>query len=377
MKPMTVVQILPALEAGGVERCTLETARALVAAGHRSIVISSGGGLVAQLQREGSEHYSLPVKSKSLFSLLQVAPLRRLLFTLQADILHARSRVPAWLAWLAWRKMPAAMRPRFVTTVHGLHSVSAYSAIMVKGEAVIAGSDTVRRYITTHYPQCPPARIQLIPEGVDPAEFPYGHQPTADWLQQWRQDFPELAGKTVLALPGRLTRLKGHAVFLRLIAALRQDFPQVHGLIIGGAEAKKTAYAAELKAKVQQAGLSAQISFCGHRRDMQDVLSQCDLLFSLSTQAETFGRTVLEALRSGKPVLGWDQGGVGDILRVCYPQGRIAVNDEAALLAATRAWLAAPDQPAPSQAFLLSRMCDDTLALYARLAADHNHPHIA
>ncbi|MES2919243.1 MAG: glycosyltransferase family 4 protein [Pseudomonadota bacterium] len=374
---LTVVQLLPALQAGGVERCTLETARALVAAGHRSIVISSGGRLVEQLLREGSEHVTLPVERKSLFTLLQVAPLRRLLRQLRPDIVHARSRVPAWVAWLAWRKLSAAERPRFVTTVHGLHSVSPYSAIMARGEAVIAGSGTVQRYILDHYPQCPPERIRLIPEGVDPAEFPYDFQPGDAWLARWRQQFPELAGKTVLALPGRLTRLKGHATFIELLRSLAAVHPQVHGLIVGGAEARKAAYADELRAAVTAAGLSDRISFTGHRSDMREVLSQCHLVFSLSTQPETFGRTVLEALRLGRPVLGWDVGGVGDILARVYPRGRIPAGDSAALLAATRRWLEAPDRPSPSPHFLLTDMCEQTLSLYAELAAARVAPALA
>lgn len=376
MSRLTVVQILPALESGGVERCTLETARALVAAGHRSIVVSSGGRLVEQLVREGSEHVLLPVKRKSLFTLLQAGPLRRLLQELRADVLHARSRVPAWVAWLAWRRLPAAERPRFITTLHGLHSVNFYSAIMVRGEAVIAGSETVRRYILEHFPQCPPERIHLIPEGVDHAEFPYDYQPDAVWQARWRADFPELEGRRVLALPGRLTRLKGHATFIGLIRALA-DHPEVHGLIAGGAEAKKAAYAEELQAAVAAAGLSSRITFTGHRGDMRDMLSQCDLVFALSTQPETFGRIVLESLRLGRPVIGWDEGGVGDILARCYPQGRVPPGDVAALEAATRRWLASPDRPAPSPHFLLSTMCDETLALYEAMAATRPAPALA
>lgn len=369
MTRLTVVQVLPALEAGGVERCTLETARALVAAGHRSIVVSSGGRLVAQLEREGSEHRLLPVKRKSLATLLQVGPMRRLLQELRPDVLHARSRVPAWVAWLAWRKLPAADRPRFVTTVHGLHSVNFYSAIMVRGEAVIAGSETVRRYILDNFPQqCPAERIHLIPEGVDPLEFPYDYQPDPEWLARWRADFPELEGKTVLALPGRLTRLKGHATFIDLIRAL-SDHPEVHGLIAGGAEARKAAYAEELRAAVATAGLSSRITFSGQRGDMRDVLSQCDAVFALSTQPETFGRIVMESIRLGRPVIGWDEGGVGDILARCYPQGRVPPGDIAGLEAATRRWLATRDRPAPSQEFLLATMCDRTLELYQSLAA--------
>lgn len=369
MKKLVVVQILPALESGGVERCTLETARALVAAGHRSIVISTGGRLVAQLVQEGSEHITLPVKKKSLLTLLQVRPLRRLLQAVQPDILHVRSRVPAWIAWLAWRGLPETRRPHLVSTVHGLNSVNAYSAIMTRGEAVIAGSVTVRDFILKNYPQCPPERIHLIPEGVDPAEFPYNYQPDAAWLRQWQRDFPELAGKTVLALPGRLTRLKGHDTFIALIRDLHTQYPQVRGLIVGGAEAKKAAYADELKAQVSAAGLSDIISFTGQRSDMREVMSQCQLLFSLSTQPETFGRTVLEALRLGRPVLGWDEGGVREILGRCYPQGRIPPGQLPALLAASQRWLENPDQPADSAHFLLQTMCDDTLTLYQTLVA--------
>ncbi len=148
----------------------------------------------------------------------------------------------------------------------------------------------------------------------------------------------------------------------------------MHGLIVGGAEAKKAAYADELKAAVAAAGLAGRISFTGHRGDMREVLSQCDLVYSLSTQPETFGRTVLEALRLGRPVLGWDVGGVGDILARCYPQGRVPAGDSVALLAATRRWLAAPDRPAPNPHFLLSAMTDETLALYASLAASAPAP---
>lgn len=373
MTTLTVLQTLPALNAGGVERCTLETARALVAAGHRSVVVSSGGRMVAQLLAEGSEHITLPVERKSLLTLLQVAPLRRLLETLQPDIIHARSRVPAWLAWLALRKLPAVTHPHLVTTMHGLHSVSPYSAIMTRGEAVIAGSKTVRDYILKNYPGCPPERIQLIPEGVDPQEFPYGYQPDVRWLQGWQREFPQLAGKTVLALPGRLTRLKGHALFIDLIAALQTDHSSVHGLIIGGAETGKTGYRREIEAHIAGAGLGAHITLTGHRSDMREVISQCDLVFSLSTKPESFGRTVLEAIRLGKPVIGWDLGGVGEILSACYPAGRVACAggpDTAThqLLATTRGWLAAPTHPADSPLYRLDSMCTQTLALYRTVA---------
>ncbi len=368
-RPLTILQTLPALHSGGVERGTLEIARALVAAGHRSIVVSHGGRLVAQLEQEGSEHITLPVHRKSLASLFQVRPLRRLLQELRPDIVHARSRVPAWITWLALRKMDPATRPRLVTTVHGLYSVSPYSAIMTRGEVVIAVSETVREYILRNYPACPPERIQLVYRGVDPAEFPFRHQPSPEWLARWRQDYPQLTGKLVLCLPGRITRLKGHETFMGLIAALKARGLPVHGLIVGGVEEKKKPYLVELQARVTRLGLSEDISFTGLRSDIREVFTQSHLVLSLSTQPETFGRTVLEALSLGVPVVGWAQGGVGEILRVCHPQGAVTTNDTGALEQAVETALAAGPRAAAVDRFRLDDMCAQTLDIYAGLAA--------
>ena len=134
---MKVLQVLPNLDSGGVERGTVEFARELVARGHQSIVMSNGGRLVKQLQAEGSRHIELPVHHKSLRSLRLVRPLRRLLAELQPDIIHVRSRLPAWLIFLAWRKLPRATRPRLVSTFHGLYSVNFYSAVMARAEQII------------------------------------------------------------------------------------------------------------------------------------------------------------------------------------------------------------------------------------------------
>lgn len=366
---LTVLQTLPALDAGGVERGTLEVARALVAAGHRSIVVSRGGRLVAQLEREGSEHIVMPVDRKSLASLFQVRPLRRLLTDLRPDIVHARSRIPAWLAWLALRKLDPVTRPHFVTTVHGLYSVSPYSAIMTRGEKVIAVSETVRDYIRTHYPSCPPERIELIYRGIDPADFPHGYQPSVEWRTKWQADYPQLNGKKVLTLPGRITRLKGHEAFLDLIAALRRNDVNVHGLIVGGAEAKKQAYLTELQQTVMDRGLGADVTFTGHRSDIREILAVSDLAYSLSTKPESFGRTTLEALSLGTPVIGWDQGGVGEILAHVFPAGRVARDDHARLLACTHAVLAGDHTPAAQHDFTLARMLARTLATYERVVA--------
>lgn len=368
---LTVLQTLPALESGGVERGTLEVARALVAAGHRSIVLSSGGRLVAQLEREGSEHITWPIGRKSLLTLRLVRPLRRLLRTEGVDILHARSRVPAWVAWLAWRGMEAARRPRFVTTVHGLYSVNAYSAVMAKGERIVAVSDTVREYLLRNYPHADPARIRVIRRGVDPAEFPAGHQPSAEWLATWRAEYPQLAGKRLLTLPGRITRLKGHEDFITLIARLKALGEPVHGLIVGGAEANKRPYLAELRDKVRQAGLDADITFTGQRGDLREIMAVSDLVLSLSIQPESFGRTVLEALSMGVPVIGYDHGGVGEQLARLFPEGRVPLGDLDGLVRKCQSIQAgvriAPRAAPPT----LQDMLSATLDLYTGIVNDN------
>lgn len=372
--PLTVLQTLPALESGGVERGTLEVARALVAAGHRSLVLSAGGRLVAQLEQEGSEHITWPIGRKSLFTLRRARPLRRLLEREGVDILHARSRMPAWVAWLAWRGMDPAHRPRFVTTVHGLYSVNAYSAVMTRGERIIAVSQTIRDYILDNYPGVDPARIELIYRGVDPAEFPHGYRPPAQWLAEWQGRFPQLAGRRVLTLPGRITRLKGHEDFIRLIGRLTADGLPVHGLIVGGAEAKKRRYLEELRASVAAQGLDAHITFTGQRGDLREIMAVSDLVLSLSTQPESFGRTVLEALSLGVPVVGYNHGGVGEVLGRLYPAGLVPVGDAQALRHSVPACLDRPQSINPNTEFTLDRMLRREIETYQELATHDPMP---
>lgn len=366
-RPLTVVQMLPALEGGGVERGTLEVARELVRCGHRSIVISAGGRLVAQLQAEGSEHLAWPVGAKRPGTLALVPRVARLLRERQPDILHLRSRLPAWIGYLAWRSLPVGRRPRLVTTVHGRYSVNRYSAIMTRGERVIAVSNTIRQYILDSYPRVDPERIRVIYRGVDPAQFPYGYQPDEEWYRNWRRDFPQLEGSSLITLPGRISRWKGQDDLIRLIQALKSRNLPVKGLIVGAAEPGRPRFLEELQAQVAGAGLTGEIVFTGHRSDIREVMAASDLVLSLSRQPEAFGRTTLEALSLGVPVIGYDHGGVGEVLGRIYPGGRVPLGDLATLQARAVQFMdQAPPVPSP-QPFSLQRMLDETLDLYQSL----------
>ena len=368
MVRLSVVQVVPALDSGGVERGVLEVARELVKRGHRSMVISAGGRLVAPLQQDGSEHLTWPLGVKSPWTLRWVWPLRRWLTEQQLDILHLRSRLPAWVGWLAWRGMNPLTRPRLVTTVHGLYSVSGYSAIMNRGERVIAVSETVRDYLHQHYPALAPAKITVIPRGVDPAAFPYGYRPSAAWLTAWQREYPQLQNALVLTLPGRLSRLKGHEDFIDLIARLRLQGLPVQGLIVGGAEPRHQGYAEHIYNQVRARGLAEGVWLTAHRADMREIYAQSSLVLSLSAKPESFGRTVLEALSLGVPVVGYAHGGVGEILARCYPAGLVPPGDPRALTERVRALLLNPP-PVPSEpVYPLQRMLDQTLAVYQELA---------
>lgn len=374
------MQLLPALESGGVERATLEIGRALVARGTRSLVVSAGGRLVPQLEAEGSRHVALDLGRKSLRTLRHVHSLRRLMETERPRLLHARSRLPAWIAHFALRGMKEP-KPAFVTSVHGLNSPGRYSAILTRGERVICVSRTVRDYVLRHYPQAEASRLRVIERGVDAADFPFGHVPDAAWRERFFGEFPALRGGPLLVLPGRGTRLKGHADAIRMLALLGRD---ARLLLLGAREPGREAYVRELEALAAGFGLSERVVITAPRNDVRDVLASADLVLQLSTQPEAFGRTVAEALSLGRPVLGRDHGGVGEILAAHFPAGRVPVdangrvdpgaeprvpNAEWRVLAErAAALLDAPPSMRPYAGQTLARMQAETIAVYREVA---------
>ena len=366
-RPLTVLQVLPALNAGGVERSTLEVAAALVREGHRSLVLSGGGRLVAQLLDAGSGHINWPIGRKSPAILLRVMALRRLLQTEEVDILHARSRLPAWVAWLAWRGMDPATRPHFVTTVHGLNSVNAYSAVMLKGERVIAVSAAARDYVLRHYPGVNPDRVSVIHRGVDPAGFPAGYRPRPAWLADWYGLYPRLRNSYVITLAGRVSRRKGIEDFIEIIAGLKALGIPAQGLIVGEFPSGRRGLQQALRARLAAAGLAESFTFTGFRADMREVLAASSVVLSLSRRPEAFGRTVNEALSLQVPVAGYAHGGVGEQLQRHFPAGAIPPRDIAAMSERLRMWYAAPPSMQGTVPYTLQDMLERTLALYRDL----------
>jgi glycosyltransferase involved in cell wall biosynthesis len=372
---MTVVQILPALESGGVERGTLEISRALVARGHRSIVISAGGRLVEKLLAEGGEHITFDLGKKSPFTLLKARKLNSLFKELRADLVHVRSRMPAWVTLFAWKLMPKRSRPRLVTTVHGLNSVNRYSKVMTYGDQVIAVSHCCRDYVLANYPDTDPAKVTVIHRGVSHEEFPYGFQPSQEWRDEWFKLYPQLEGPFVVLLPGRLTRFKGHFDFLAAIAKLKSQGVPVHGLIVGGADPNRLEYADSIIREADRLNLGDDATMTGHRSDLREIMSVSHAVVSTSIKPpESFGRTVLEAVKLGRPTLGYDHGGVGEVLGTIYPEGRVPLEDTDTLAAKLamiyRSELAPPQ---PTDEFDLPTLLAKEIELYERLVRDSPH----
>ncbi len=366
---MHIVQALVSLNLGGSELVATELTESHRRLGHRVTVIAAHGPLQERVRASGAEFLEWPIGKKSLTTLAGIGRLAEWLKQNQPEVLHVHSRLPAWICRLAIHRLPAAKRPVFITSMHGHYSVNRYSAVMACGERVIAVSDHIRDYTLRNYPGTEPGRVVTVHGGTSPVEFPFGHKPAADWLQNTFNEFPELRGKRLLCLPGRLSRYKGHGVFIELLAALRKEFPDIHGLVIGNAK-KGSRYRSELEGLAERSGVLQQLTFSGARTDMRDWLAACEIVFSLcSDPPEAFGRTVPEALRLGVPVIGWNHGGVQETLAAMFPQGAVIPDDPVDLLEKTRQFLRQPPLVAPSQAFLLEDSMQQTLQVYQSLLA--------
>ncbi|WP_019571506.1 glycosyltransferase family 4 protein [Thioalkalivibrio sp. ALMg3] len=364
----TILQVVPALEAGGVERGTLEVGQALVEAGHRSLVMSAGGRMVPELESQGSEHFTWPIGEKSLWTFRLVRPLRRFLQQQRVDVIDVRSRMPAWVVWRAWSRMPAVTRPRLVTSVHGFNSVNRYSEILTRGERVVTVSETLKTFLITQYPRLEAERIEVIHRGIDTRDYHPGFEPSPSWVTEWESAFPQLQGRYLLTLPGRITRLKGHFDALDILQGLLQRGIPAHLLMAGGTDPRKQAYHRELEGHLSQLGLEPRVTFTGQRSDLREILAVSDAVLSLSTQPESFGRTTLEALSLGRPVLGYDHGGVGEQLAKLLPEGRVPPGQTSAAIERLADW-ATGNAPAPRwpHAWDLDTMRRRTIDLYETL----------
>ena len=370
-----VLQVLPSLVTGGVERGTVEIAQALTEAGWRAVVASSGGPMVRELVRVGAHHVTLPVASKNpLVMHRNVARLEHLIREMDIDIVHARSRAPAWSA----RAAAAQAGAHFVTTFHGTYSLGwfglkrFYNSVMTSGERVIA----ISNFIATHAEHTyglDPRVIRIIHRGVDLTRFDpkrVSQERIIQLAQKWR--LPD--GSPVIMLPGRLTRWKGQAVLIEALARLgRHDLR----CLLVGSDQGRSAYRAELTALIDQLGLTGIVHLVDECSDMPAALMLTDVVVSASTDPEAFGRVVIEAQAMGRPVIATDHGAPRETILPGRTGWLVPPGDPDALAEALARFLdLAPDERSrmaddaravARENFSRQRMCDATLAVYREI----------
>lgn len=365
--------MLPSLVSGGVERGTLEIAEAQIAAGFRAFVASAGGPLVPALEALGARHLTLPLDTKSPIGIWRnAARLAAIARAEGIDILHARSRAPAWSALLAARRAGA----RFITTYHGTYNEGfpgkrLYNSVMARGDRVIAISRFIAGVVRDRH-GVGEDRLRIIPRGVDEHRFdPAAVAP--DRVAALRAAWGVVPGRPVVMLPGRVTRWKGQGVLVEAMARLPGD---AQALLVGDAGGK-AGFREELQARIAALGLGGRVRLVGHAADVPAALLLADVVVHASTDAEAFGRTVIEAQAMERCVIASDLGGPTETVEEDASGWRVPPGDPVALAAAIARVLAmSPEQRACAGAraraavlagYTTARMQAATMAVYREL----------
>jgi len=375
-RPAVIMQVLPALVTGGVERGTLDVAGAIVQAGGTALVASAGGPMVRELERLGAHHVTLPLARKSPWTILRNRRrLAELIEEHHVDIVHARSRAPAWSALGAARQTGRA----FVTTFHGTYNYRSplkhwYNAIMTKGDRVIAISEFIARHIRANY-VIDPDRLRVIARGIDFVPFNPHHinaHRLAALTSAWR--LPD--GAPVVMLPGRLARWKGHSVLIRALHRLANR--DVVCVLVGGDQGRDQ-YRRELETLATSLGVAARLRIVGDCKDMPAAYMLADVVVSASTDPEAFGRVAVEASAMGRPVVATDHGGAqetvvpgetGWLVPPGDPVALAGVIDRVLQLSADeRVALGERARDFVVERFSKARMCAATLQVYGELLA--------
>ena len=373
-KTPVVLQIIPVLCPGGAEQGCLDIAAELTRAGARSIVVSRGGSRVPELARAGAIHIDLPVDSKNPLTMWKnVKRIRKLIRQYDVDIVHARSRAPAWSAWRACQGTQA----KFMTTCHAPYKTQTgikrfYNSSIARGERVIAVSRFVGNYLKSNF-GIDDKTIRVVHRGIALDKF----HPTAVSAErmikisrEWR--LPD--GANVVMMPGRITRLKGHHVLIDAIAQLKRN--DVFCVLIGSDQGR-VEYRQELENEIRSRKLEGHVRIVDHCTDMPAAYMLAAVVVCASTEPEGFGRVPVEAQAMGRPIVATDHGGVRETIQRgetgwLIPPGDStamarAIGEALSLNATQRAVLATRAMAHIAANFTRERMAYDTLNVYVEL----------
>ncbi|WP_246878900.1 glycosyltransferase family 4 protein [Thalassospira sp. ER-Se-21-Dark] len=377
-RPAVILQVLPELDAGGVERGTVDIARAIVDGGGKALVASQGGRLERELDRFGAKHITLPLKSKNILTMRKnIDALVKLIREEGVDIIHARSRAPAWSAYFAARKTGIP----FVTTFHGTYSgynnpfKRRYNAIMTMGDQVIAISKHIANHINKYY-KVDPDRLNIVPRGTNVDLFNpenVSQERLIALSNQWRLNGEEY----VIMMPGRITRWKGHSFLIGSLPAVLEQLGhrKVRCLIVGSDQGR-TGYREEILSQTRKLGLEDIVHIVDHCNDMPAAYMLADVVACPSMEPEAFGRVPSEAQAMGRPVVSTAHGGAmetvlpGETGWLVSPgevdQLSRALVQVLSLTPEKRAKLAVKGRDHVIAEFSLEQMAERTLNVYAK-----------
>ncbi|PCH99430.1 MAG: glycosyl transferase [Alphaproteobacteria bacterium] len=372
-KKLTIMQIIPSLGTGGAEQGCIDIAAEIVKSGARSIVVSNGGGRVPDLLRIKSEHINLPVHSKNPLTMLgNIARIKRLIKKHEVDIVHVRSRAPAWSAMAACRNTNAT----YVTTVHAAYKGNGnafkkfYNSAMMKGERVIAISDFIAGYIRDNF-KTDPRDIVTIPRGVDLNKFKpelVSPERAIKLEKKWR--VPD--GVPLILMPGRISKIKGHHVLIEALEKLgRRDI----FCVMVGPNQGRTEYQSELESTITEKNLSGIVRIVDSCSDMPSAYSLSSIVVAPSIVPEGFGRIPIEAQAMGRPIIASNSGGFCETILDKQTGWLFETGDSDALAECLRQALSMSDEQRQTQAemaiknihenFTKDKMCEDTMEVYA------------
>lgn len=380
----TICQLVPRLELGGAERSTLEIAEAITQAGGRALVVSEGGGLVSDLETCGGRWINAPIGSKNLLTMRRTANwLGRLIRTEAIDLLHARSRAPAWVA--QWARNGRHDIP-FITTYHGAYSARSrlkrhYNAIMASGDIVIANSDWTANEIRRQF-SVDEAQLVTIWRGADARFFdPDRLSDTAvtaqrnDWLSRLGRS--ETTDLDILFLPARFSSWKGQAIAIDALADCLQTSDGHAILVLAGQTSADVEFVRSLEQKIAALGLEAHVLLTAPSKDMPTALAAADIVLAPSTRPEAFGRIAIEAGFMARPVIVSDIGAAEETVEHAVTGYRVAPSDPSAIAqaigtilamsSADRKQLGQRARARCQQYFTLDGMKAKTLSVYDKL----------
>ena len=380
----TILQIIPTLKTGGAERTVVDMTRGIVDAGGRALVASAGGGLVQKVEDYGGTHFTLPLDAKFRVDrhLTNKWALTSMCKQEGVDLIHARSRAPAFPALCAARKLGLP----FLTTYHGIYSEKNalkrwYNSVMVAGDAVIANSTYTASIIKERY-QRTEDDIHIIHRGTDMNLFDvstFSKQAQAGLRQKWH--LPD--DKPIVMLLARLTDWKGHLIAIRAARKIREKGGVLPHFVFAGSAQSET-YLARVRSAIVEAAMMDNFSLVGHVDDVALALSVSDLVIVPSTKPEAFGRSVAEASAAGLPVIAFDHGGAtetilappqcneGERTGIKVPVGdvdalAVAIGEITSLSASKRNEMGARGRAHIQRNFTKEHMIEKTLTVYRSL----------